>query len=129
MFSLAPPPHSYIVRLKLNGLAAMTYARPIKEPRTRKDGLLNFVQMIINAAERGDVREAILLAVDLKDTISGDANPFADVTDGLTRDAVVKEVAEMRRTFELERAAAVSDALRKGADSARAEMLRQLQGA
>lgn len=105
----------------------MTYAMEIKEPRTRKEGLLNFVQMIINAAERGDVRNAVLLAVDLKDTIGGNANPFADITDGLTQVAIVKEVADMRRAFEIEKASAVTEALRKGAATARAEMLRRLQ--
>lgn len=107
----------------------MAYSMEIKEPLTRKQGLLNFVQMIINAVERGDATNAVLLAVDLKDTLSGNANPFAAITDGLTHDAVVKEVAEARRAFELERAAAVSEAFRKGAASARADILRQLQAA
>lgn len=107
----------------------MTYSLPITEPKTRKEGLLNFVQMIINAAERGDVQEAIYLAVDLKDTLAGNANPFANITDGLTKDAVVKEVAEMRRAFERERAEAMAKARAEGAAQARADMLRQLQAA
>lgn len=107
---------------------AAGYSLPITEPRTRKDGLLNFVQMIINAAERGDVREAILLAVDLKDTIAGDANPFAAVTDSLTRDAVVKEVADMRRVMEADRSVREDAAFKRGQKAERADILRRLQG-
>jgi len=107
----------------------MTYSMPIEMPKTKKDGLLNFVQMIINAAERGDVREALLLAVDLHDTISGKSNPFSQVTDGLTQEAVVKEVAAMRQIVEAEKRAAVAKAFTNGATSARAEMLRILQAA
>lgn len=58
----------------------MSYAREIKMPATRKEGLCNFVQMIINRIEAGDSREALLTAVDLLDTLSGQANPFSVVT-------------------------------------------------
>lgn len=58
----------------------MSYAREIKMPATKKDGLCNFVQMIINRIEAGEHREALLVAVDLLDTISGDTNPYAEIT-------------------------------------------------
>lgn len=107
----------------------VSYAMEIQAPRTRKEGLMNFVQMIINAAERGDTREAILLAVDLKDTISGKANPYADITDGLTKEAAAKEVAAARKAWELEKAAALTEAFERGAATTRADMLQKLQAA
>jgi len=41
------------------------YSKKIEMPKTMKEGLCNFVQMIINIAEAGDSREAMLKAVDL----------------------------------------------------------------
>ena len=49
----------------------MSYAREIKTPANRKEGLCNFVQIIINRLEAGDDREALLTAVDLLDDLSG----------------------------------------------------------
>lgn len=45
------------------------YSRPIKIPQTKRDGLENFVQMIINRLEAGEDREALLQAVDLLDSV------------------------------------------------------------
>lgn len=53
------------------------YSRPLEPPRDRKQGLINFVQMIINAAEAGDAREAMLLAVDLRGDLESKAAPYA----------------------------------------------------
>ena len=58
------------------------YSREIKPPKTTKEGLLNFVQMIIDDIERKQHQEALYRAVDLLDTLSGRANPYASVTDG-----------------------------------------------
>lgn len=49
--------------------AAGCYSRPIELPKSKRDGLLNFLQMIINAAEAGDSREALLKTVDLRQDI------------------------------------------------------------
>lgn len=59
----------------------MTYAREIKAPKSAKEGLSNFIQLIINRIEAGNSHEALMLAVDLLDTISGDANPYTGLTD------------------------------------------------
>ena len=50
-----------------------TYSREIEMPKTLKEGLCNFVQMIINSAEAGDSREAMLKAVDLLDDLHSGA--------------------------------------------------------
>lgn len=47
------------------------YTRPIEAPKTRKDGLCNFVQMVINRLEAGDPAEALLVAVDLLNDLEG----------------------------------------------------------
>lgn len=41
------------------------YSRPIKPPKTLREGLSNFVQMIVNDLGRGEFGEALLRAVDL----------------------------------------------------------------
>jgi hypothetical protein len=48
---------------------ALYYTREITMPKTKREGLANFVQMVINAAEAGDSREAMLKAVDLLNDI------------------------------------------------------------
>ena len=57
-------------------MAELYYSRPIAKPKDRREGLINFVQMIINAAERGDAREAMLLAVDLRNDLASKAAPY-----------------------------------------------------
>lgn len=57
-------------------MAGGYYSRPIEKPKSLKEGLVNFVQMIINAAEAGDAREAMLLAVDLRGDLESKANPY-----------------------------------------------------
>ena len=47
------------------------YSKPmINPPANAQEGLQNFVQMIVNKLERGEVREAKLQAVDLLNDIS-----------------------------------------------------------
>lgn len=46
------------------------YSREITVPKDKREGLENFVQFIINALERGDTREALLKAVDLRQDIN-----------------------------------------------------------
>lgn len=41
------------------------YTRKIEMPKTKTDGLRNFVQMIVNEIEAGNHNEALLKAVDL----------------------------------------------------------------
>jgi hypothetical protein len=48
------------------------YAREITMPNSKQEGLANFVQMIINDLEAGDVREALLKAVDLRGDIESE---------------------------------------------------------
>lgn len=45
--------------------------KEIKKPKTKTAGLRNFVAMIINSLERGDAKEALLLATDLWNDIGG----------------------------------------------------------
>lgn len=52
------------------------YTAPLTMPKTKREGLANAVQMIINAAEAGDSREAMLLAVNLLDDITSESNPY-----------------------------------------------------
>lgn len=66
---------------------SLHYSAHIKLPKNKKDGLCNFIQAIINQAEKGDSREAMLTAVDLlndlKSGIYDDAigqKAIADVT-------------------------------------------------
>lgn len=48
------------------------YSHELKEPKTNREGLQNFVQMIINEIEDGNPNEALLKAVDLRqDIMSG----------------------------------------------------------
>jgi len=45
------------------------YSQEITEPANAQEGIANFVQMIINALEAGETREALMLAVDLQDDL------------------------------------------------------------
>jgi hypothetical protein len=52
-------------------LCAMT-AHTITMPKTKQQGLANFVQMIINDLESKNYREALLKAVDLWNDVQGE---------------------------------------------------------
>lgn len=45
------------------------YSAPISQPKSKEEGLKNFVQMIINDLEKGNHKEALLKAVDLLNDI------------------------------------------------------------
>lgn len=64
----------------------MSYARDIQMPKTRKEGLCNYVQMIINRLEAGDHREALLTAVGLLDDLSGSV--YDDISDPPTPEMI-----------------------------------------
>lgn len=69
----------------------MTYSRPIEMPATKRDGLANFVQMIINEIEAGNAREALLKAVDLHQDIRSGAYDTA-MQDALGFSALATEL-------------------------------------
>ena len=50
-------------------LESKYYTDELKMPKTKTEGLANFVQMAINAIEEGDIREALIKLVDLKNDI------------------------------------------------------------
>jgi hypothetical protein len=69
------------------------YTLEVTMPRTKKEGLQNFVQLIINRIEKGDYREALLTAVDLREELECS-----------TYDAAISaEAAQSRLIVELER--------------------------
>ena len=51
----------------------MKHHRDIKAPNSSREGFANFVQAIINRIEEGNVRGALMKAVDLLDCISAGA--------------------------------------------------------
>ena len=71
----------------------MAYSRQIEMPATKRDGLANFVQMVINQIENGEVSNALLTAVDLLqdirsgvyDTAMQDALGFSAMATELTQ--------------------------------------------
>lgn len=71
------------------------YTRPIAMPKTKRDGLANFVQMIINAIEAGEVNEALLKAVDLHQDITSGIYDSAMV-DARAQSAMAKELQAKR---------------------------------
>lgn len=81
------------------------YSRKVEMPKTRLDGLCNFVQMVINQIEAGSPQEALLTAVDLLDTLRGQSNPFSSITS--EKDNAM--LAELKR----QHAAEVADAIVK----------------
>jgi hypothetical protein len=81
------------------------YSRKIEMPSTRLQGLCNFVQMIINSLEAGEHNSALMTAVDLLDTLSGESNPFSSITS--EKDNTM--LAELKR----QHAAEVADAIVK----------------
>ena len=88
----------------------MTYTKEIKPPKTMKDGLCNFIQMIINAAESGDSREAMLLAVDLLGDIqSGDYDTNIVDENALLIDHLEKEKIKAEKLAISEYARGVRD--------------------
>jgi len=103
-------------------MTALYYSKPVIPPATRKDGLLNFVQLIINRIEAGDINEALLTAVDLLDTLSGNANPFAGVTDDISRPAMEAELRAQSEAARVEQARYGDLRFEQGRESMRREL-------
>jgi hypothetical protein len=99
------------------------YSREIKMPTTRLEGLCNYVQMIINQLEAGQHGEALYTAADLRDTLSGQANPFASITAG--KDNAM--LAELKRQHAAEMADAIikahADGVRDGENAHKKKMV------
>jgi hypothetical protein len=70
----------------------MAYSAPIKMPMNKRDGLQNFVQMVINRIEAGDAQSALLTAVDL----------LEDLRCGIYDDAMADAKGHSRLVQELE---------------------------
>lgn len=67
------------------------YSREITMPKTRRNGLANFVQIIINKIESGEVQEALLSAVDLLEDINRGSYDDA-MTDAKGYSAIMREM-------------------------------------
>lgn len=94
------------------------YSREITAPTTRQQGFQNFVQMIINQLEADNPREALLMAVDLLDSISGKSNPYTSVTQA--EDALLRRtVDDLNAKHAKAMAKAITDATRAGIDEGR----------
>jgi hypothetical protein len=50
-------------------MESKSFTREIKTPANKKEGLENFIQMIINRLESNETREGLLLAVDLLEDV------------------------------------------------------------
>ncbi|MER8827197.1 hypothetical protein NKH73_14005 [Mesorhizobium sp. M0938] len=69
-----------------------TYTRKIELPANKREGLANFVQMIVNNIEAGEIENALLTAVDL----------HQDIETGIHDDAMVNTTAEQAFVRELQ---------------------------
>lgn len=101
------------------------YSREIKMPATRKEGVANYVQMVINRLEAGDTREALLTAVGLLDDLSG------SVYDGVF-DEAAGPATILLSEHDAQVSAAKTEAFRKGfeaGEKAKAKALKELLGA
>ena len=73
------------------------YSQPIEMPKTKRDGLANFVQIIINKIEAGQSREALLSAVDLLDDIVC-GNYDDAMSDAKGHSAIIREMEAKHMT-------------------------------
>ena len=92
------------------------YSRKIEEPKTRLDGWVNHVQMVINQMEAGDAREALLTAVDLLDRLTGvGGKELEDIEAGPARVSLAERDAAVSaaRAEALERGIALGKAAAK----------------
>lgn len=75
------------------------YSREIKTPANKREGLANFVQIIINRLEDGEAREALMAAVDLHQDIStgvyDDAMTDANGIQALVAEMEAKHTADI----------------------------------
>lgn len=102
---------------------ATYYSREITMPKTKKEGLCNFVQMVINRLEAGQHEEALLTAVDLLQDLEGSA--YDDAIDAsaatilsLQKEMEAKHAGEVMAAHEFSFAA--------GRDAARREIAEKL---
>lgn len=89
------------------------YSKEITLPTTKRDGLENFLQIIINKLEAGDKNEALLATVDLLHDVQCGAYDDA-MADSKGRDLLGKEIqakhtAEIIKTAEVNYERGVSD--------------------
>lgn len=91
----------------------MSYAAEIKMPTSKREGLENFVQMVINRIEAGDAQSALLTAVDLLEDIRcgiyDDAMADAKGHSHLVRELEAKHQADIIASAEAGYARGVSD--------------------
>jgi|SRR6185503_13288595 len=99
------------------------YSRQIKMPANKKEGLENFVQLIINQIEAGESNEALLTAVDLLNDLWSGIYSEVDTEAGRRMVSVQAEL-ERRHTAELNKAREAAFAA--GQESARLEIAMKL---
>lgn len=89
------------------------YTREIKMPANKREGLANFVQIIINRLEAGESREALMAAVDL----------HQDITTGVYDDAMTDAngIQALVSEMEAKHAADIIAAAQKGREDGIAE--------
>lgn len=98
------------------------YSREITMPANKREGLANFVQIIINRLEAGEPREALMAAVDL----------HQDITTGVYDDAMTDAngmqalVAEMEAKHTAEIIAAAQKGREDGIAEEKARMAKSL---
>lgn len=89
-------------------MAETYYTKKIEMPATKRDGLANFVQIIINNIEAGDARNALLAAVDLHQDIEtgmyDDAMVDAKAVNAAHNAAVAELNAKIQAAYEKGRA-------------------------
>jgi hypothetical protein len=77
------------------------YSKEIKTPANKKEGLENFVQMIINRLENDEPREALLTAVDLLQDLQSGIYSEVDagnLVSSLHAELDVKHLKELAKT-------------------------------
>ena len=94
------------------------YSREITMPATRKEGLCNHVQMIINLIEAGDMHGALMTAVDLLDDLSGSV--YADVITDAASETIT--MSEHRRQMIDAKVEAFGDGFSAGQNAKVAEL-------
>ena len=106
-------------------MAQAHYSRQIEMPKTKRDGLANFVQMIINSAEAGDAQEALLKAVDLLEDIRCGLYDDAMVDDRARR-VQAKAVADMQSAHDAALAQAHGRGYAEGVSAEKSRLARIL---
>lgn len=84
--------------------SAPYYSAEIKKPKDRREGLANFVQMIVNRIEAGDHREALLTAADLLEDLRCVSAPYGYIIDNMGGDPERAATVRLEATAVLEAA-------------------------